>query len=83
MLKQQLIENNLELSEMSKRCRRIEHMLETVLEKIGVQSSRGFAIENNLNLPFQELEEFNTFDERLSTDQQFKIDFVSITFSIL
>lgn len=77
-ISQQVKEFDYELSEAMTRMRRIEQMLETVLEKMGMQTNGGFAVDNNLNLPFEEYEEFEAFDEKLSTDQDFQKNFVSI-----
>ncbi|XP_043463997.1 uncharacterized protein LOC122499613 [Leptopilina heterotoma] len=76
-ISQQVKEFDYELSEAMTRMRRIEQMLETVLEKMGMQTNRGFAVDNNLNLPFEEYEEFKAFDEKLFTDQEFQKNFVN------
>ena len=74
---QGLKEINVEISETRNRLGRMEGMLERILTKLGSESKRSFIIDNNLNLPFDNIDEFFLFDEKLATDQQFKLDFVS------
>ena len=41
-------------------------------------SKRGFIIEKNLSVPFKMFDQFSSFDARVVTDRQFRLDFVSL-----
>ena len=77
--------NNLkeEIVDSKHRLSRMEFMLEGVMTKLGSKSKRGFIIDKELNVPFKNMDQFLEFNNKLTTNQQFRLDFVSFLFIIL